>query len=317
MVEKLMERWNLLILAPGAELFVALIVAVACAIFARPYVRRARADRASLPPMLPGTAAAVIIACLVDLIGRALWVRFPVVAWWSFALPLVVAALGVGATALVSTPSVRSTGEPTLVGVRRSWLSFASTSAVWISGVLATAVLMTTLCSGSVSSLDEFGRNVFIDFGDTGVTTFYGWSYGLPVLVGLALITVMTVIALARIAAPPFVSAVSFATERRARRVVSNAVLSLAAAALALAWGGALQLIGQAGSSSAGVGIPGVGEFSWSPGYSSFAGIFLWGGWAMEVISLVILFALIVGVVPFDLAARSSTDRRSQEVRSR
>jgi uncharacterized membrane protein len=317
MVEKLIERWPLLIHVPGAELVVALIVAVAGAIFGRSYVRCARADRASVPPVLPGTAAAVIAVWLVDLVGRTLWVRFPAIAWWSFALPLVVAALGVGVTALVSTPSVRRKGEPTSVGVRRSWLSFASTSAVWISGVLATLVLITTLFSGSVSSSDEFGRYIFIDFGDAGVATFYGWSYGLPVLAGLSLVTVMTLIALSRISAPPFVSAGSLVTERRARRVVSNAVLSLSAAALALTWGQSLQLVGQAGSGSAGVGIPGVGEFNWSPGYSSFAGIFLWGGWAMEVIAFVILLALIVGAVPFDLAARSSTDRRNEEVRAR
>lgn len=319
MIDTLLERWTLLFFAPGAELVTALIVAIACVVVARPFVRRARTDRAEVPPILRVTAAVVIAGWLIDVVAQALWIRFPSIAWWSFALPLVLAALGIGVASVATRRSgsargARRSGEPTLVGVRRAWRSFSSTGAMVVTGALVILLGLTTVISGSVSSVDEYGRSVLIDFGDAGVATFFGWAYGIPVLVALVMLGAATVVGLARIAAPPFAGSASLSTERRGRQIASHTVLSLASAAVALSWGAALQVIGRAGSGSAGVGIEGVGDFVWSPGYSSFAGVFTAAGWLVEVVALLALIAVAAGVVPFGTPARRADARSAEAV---
>lgn len=317
MIEKLVERWPLLFFAPGVELVVALLAVLAGVVFARSFVRVARADRESVPLALRVTGAVVIAAWLMDIAARALWVRFPAIGWWSFALPLVLAAAGIGVTASLAARDVHRTGEPTLIGVRRSWRTFASGPTLWTAGMLAILVLVVTLISGAVSSADEYGRYIFVDFGDAGSASFYGWSYGLPVLIGLVLLGSVALIALSKIASPPVFRSEELTMERRARQVASDAVLSTAAASLALTLGEALQNIGHAGSGSASVGIPGVGEFTWSSLYSSFAGVFVWSGWMIEVVSLVMLLALLAGVVPLRPFAGRSTARRNEKAQAR
>lgn len=316
MIEKLLERWFLLPLAPGAESVVAALVVAVAMICLRGRLRRDDRGQLRALPLIRITSGAVIAIWIVDVAVQTLWVRFPTMLWWSLALPLAITAAGVLAVAFSVPRRARRTGEPTLVGIRRTWLSFTDRLPLTLTGIAGALILVVTLICGAVSSPDEYGRYVFINFGDAGVATFYGWMFGVPVLIGLLLLITASLTALSRIATPPFSSPLAAQNETISRRTVSNAVVYLTGSVLALTLGGILKMIGGAGSGSVGVRIPGVGDFVWSPGYSSFAEFFTWSGWFLNVASFVMLIILVAGFVPFRSAKSGAGDATAAEARA-
>ncbi|MBQ9915677.1 MAG: hypothetical protein IJO71_00560 [Microbacterium sp.] len=307
MWQKIGERWTWLFWEPWGALLLAGVVVTAVAIVARRRRRVAGVDVFRLPLALRVVAGLVVAGWLLDSAVPAFGVLAGVTRWWQFALPLVVAAAGVG-VALVGVGRVRQrAGVPALVGVRRTWTTFPSRAAlvtVAVGGVLLVA--MTLIC-GVVSVPDESGAFVLVDFGDAGVSSFYGWAFGVPVLVALVALALAAVAVLRRIAAPAFGAPETVARERRERGVVADAVLALAGGAIMLSLGSVLYFVGSVGMSSGGVGIPGVGDFVWTPGYSAIAPALRWTGWALLSAGSAVLLVLALGRVPFAWPARTGT----------
>lgn len=307
MWQKIGERWTWLFWEPWGALFLAGVVVIAVAIVARRRRRVAGGDAFRLPPALRAVAGLVVAGWLLEYALSSVGILAGVTRWWQFALPLVVAAAGVG-VALVGVGRVRQrAGVPTLVGVRRTWTTFPSRAAlttVAVGGILLIAV---TLICGVVSVPDERGAFVLVDFGDAGVSSFYGWTFGIPVVIALAALGLVTVVALRRIAAPSFRAPETVPEERRQRGVVADAVLVIAGGAVMLSLGSVLYFVGSVGLGSAGVGIPGVGDFVWTPGYSAIAPALRWAGWALLSAGSAVLLVLALGRVPFAWPARTGT----------
>lgn len=293
MIEKLLDRWMLLPLAPGVELVAALLLlGVAVLIGGARHPGGSGESRASLPGVARVTSMAVIVLWVLDVAARALWVRFPTVAWWSLLLPLVVAAAGIAALLVFRRRTGTSrVGVPSMPAVRRTWRSFASGRATLAVGLVALVLVLVTIAAGSASIADDTGARVFLPLADNGVSSFYGWALGGPVLIGVALLTVASFVALSAIAARPFVSPTTVALEVEQRRISSNAVVCIAGSAFALTLGGAVQIIGQAGAA-------GAGDAVWATGFSAFASVFIWTGWALQVSALAALIALTIGWTP-------------------
>lgn len=307
MWQKIGERWTWLFWEPWGALLLAGVVVIAVAIITRRRRRVAGVDAFRLPSALRVVAGLVVAGWLLDYALSSVGILAGVTRWWQFALPLVVAAAGMG-VALVGVGRVRQrAGVPTLVGVRRTWMTFPSRAAlttVAVGGILLIAV---TLICGVVSVPDERGAFVLVDFGDAGVSSFYGWTFGIPVLIALAALGLVTVVALRRIAAPAFRAPETVAEERRQRGVVADAVLVIAGGAVMLSLGSVLYFVGSVGLGSAGVGIPGVGDFVWTPGYSAIAPALRWAGWALLSAGSAVLLVLALGRVPFAWPARTGT----------
>ncbi len=295
MLEKLFERWFLLPFAPGAELLFGLALFGVVALVLR---KRARQDAGAIPTAIRIASGLVIAVWAIDVITKVLWVRFPVIPWWSLVLPLLVASGGAAVVALHRRPAARA-GVPALAGVRRMWWSFTSRSALVTAGVLIAVLAIVTVAAGAVSIPDENGQLIFVSLAGNGVSSFYGWTLGVPVLVGVLLLCIATFAALSKISAPPFASPSTIQSESRQRRVSSGSVLFLAFAVVALTLGGALQIIGFAGAGIANDVAP-------STGFSSFATFFRWTGWALQVTSFAALAALALRWSP----VRSATSEK-------
>jgi hypothetical protein len=291
-IEKLLERWMLLPFAPGAELVVGAVVfgAVALVLRKRPSIERA-------PRALRLAAGVVVVGWAVDVVAGVVWVRFPAVPWWSLVTPLLLAAVGLAIVAVRGGKREARAGVPALPAVRRTWRTFASSGLLATAAVIAAVLVLVTLIAGTASIADENGALIFLPLAGGGVSTFYGWALGGPVLVGTLLLAASTVACLSAVAASPFSGPHTVQAETRQRRVTSDAVAMLTLAALALTLGGALQTVGHAGAGE-------VNDVVWSTGFSAFAPFFVWTGWALQVSSLAALIALAAGTVP--VAARET-----------
>lgn len=316
-VEKLMDRWFLLPLAPGVELLVGALLVGGVAVFLRASRRRMLTENARGPILLRITAGVVILVWIVDVLVKMLWVRSPDIPWWTFAAPLIVAAAGILVGQFGTPRRPQRSGTPAFVAIPRTWRSFVDPRIMAVAITAASLIVVMTLICGTLSSPDEYGRYVYLKFGDAGTTTFYGWAFGVPVLMGVAFLLVVARLSLTRTASPPFINPATVPDETRSRRTASNAVAYLVTSVLVLTLGAVLGMVGAAGSGAAGVGIPGVGTFMWSPGYSSFAGFFTWVGWALRVAALATLAAQLIGLVPPQTVAtyRRSTPATTEQVR--
>ncbi len=293
-MDKLLERWMDLPLAPGGAVVAAAMLFVVIALLLRPIAR----PRTRVSTILRWGALAVLVAwvgtCAAQFFSTSL------LPWTRLALPLVLAAAAIGASMIRRRPSV---GAPhTDVPLRRrSWSSFVSTGWIRVGATLAAALTVITVVCGLVASDDGTGgAAVWLIFGDGAMSFFYGWPFGLPVLIAAALLICVCVLAWGRIAAPPF-AAGQVAEESRARATDSNRLAALATASFGLTMGAVVELIGYSGTGAAGVGIPGVGEFVFTTDYAAFAPSFVIVGWAAQVLSLALLMAVAADRLPASL----------------
>lgn len=296
MLEKMWERAPLIVGEPIGVLVVAVVVAT---ILVRTR-RRGETDRPAASHAVRAGALSVVLVWGLDHLVRRLLVDNPSIAWWAFAVPIAVGALALCVRPEPRRPGTRRTGAPTAVGVRRSWSSFTDPRLLRVAVALGGVLTITTVCAGLASSPDEAGRWALLVFGDGGTTSFYGWAYGLPVLLATALLAGVVGARLRRIAAPPFPDA-GVADERLRRRAASDAVVSVALGSVALAAGEVFHFLGRVGLGSVGAGIPGVGDFTWGTPYAAFAGAFEGAGWLLSVAAVVLLLGLAAGTLPTQL----------------
>lgn len=85
------------------------------------------------------------------------------------------------------------------------------------------------------------------------------------------ILVVAVLVTIRRIALRPFSAPEQVTIETLERRETSSLTVDLSTSTLLLVLGAAWSFIGDAGSGSVGVGIPGQGDFAWSAGYADVA----------------------------------------------
>lgn len=274
----------------GAIAFNPLFLALVGIGIAALMLRKTRKNRVPIPVTLRATAAAIVLG--LGLLYASGMVRLPVgYGWLSLAYPLVVAAIGIAIFGVVQRTLVAPAPVPSGLGVRRTWRSFVSTKLLASSAATVIAVVATTIASASAARyFPEWGHDVrYTEFGTQGSMTQsqYGWTYGTPVLVGIALLVAACAFTLHRIARPPL--AATGALDRVAR---SNSVATLALASLTLAFGRILSFVGSSGMGGTTIQLADGSTFEVVSDYAAFAMTFAYAGFVLEILALVLLLGL-------------------------
>lgn len=180
-----------------------------------------------------------------------------VVEWWQYATPVFTAAVGLlVALVLIAVRGTTRSEVPVVPTGRRVWSSFSSRAALMGTGSAIVALLGTTIAAGLASSADDRGRYIYLELPipNTQVEAlhpwFYGWSFGVPVLVCLTVLVVVTGAVLRGNAHRPFLRPDTVGAEGRARTELASGVARIATAGALLALGGAFRFIGRYGSMS-------------------------------------------------------------------
>lgn len=230
---------------------------------------------------------------------------FDAVAWWRYAAPLLVAALGLGVLlALVLTRGTAPSEAPVPPVARRTWRSFGPRWGIVGAGILALVLLATTVTAGLASSPNSRGWYVWLEIpiaNEPGVDPlrpwFYGWTYGVPVLLCLAALVAVAWAALHANAARPYLRPEAVVAEREGRRGVASGIVGVASAGMLLALAGAWRLIAGAGTITD-VVIEGQNggayEATWR--YAELAMLLGWLAPLLEIAAFVVLLLVVAGV---------------------
>ncbi|WFR67975.1 hypothetical protein P9139_06330 [Curtobacterium flaccumfaciens] len=169
--------------------------------------------------------------------------------WWPEVLPLAAGVVAVIVAGRAEAAPVAA-DRPVLDLRRRGPLTFTRGVEAFATAATTVILALTVLGAGLLSSQDDEGRYALITIpvGDATVSTeFFGWYYGLPVIVATAVLVVVTLAGLHRIARSPRTDMDRAGDDLR-RRDRSSAVLRSATAALLLTLGSAWQLVAQGSS---------------------------------------------------------------------
>lgn len=224
------------------------------------------------------------------------------VPWWRFAIPVVSSTLAIGF--LVVVIMLRGSGPaeaPVVTGARRTWTSFGPRVGLILWGVVFLLLVATTIGAGLTSAADDRGQYRWLEIpipNEAAVDPirlgYYGWAFGLPVLIAVAALLVTTAIALRRNAARPFIRPETVAAERGLRADVASGAVAVSTAGMLLAMAGAWRLIARAGS-PAQLWIQGRNggepyEAAWR--YAELATVVGWGAPVLELIAFGLLFVV-------------------------
>lgn len=204
-----------------------------------------------------GAIAVIVVYAVENVVRGYLLNLVDIVEWWQYATPVFTAVLclAVGLALIV----VRGTPEPerpVVPTARRSWLSFGPRAGLIGGACAVVALLATTIAAGLASSADDRGRFIYLEIPVPNTELeplrpwFYGWDFGVPVLICLAALVLVTWATLRRNALRPYRRPETVTAERTARSQVASGAVAIATAATLLALGGAFRLIGRFGSMS-------------------------------------------------------------------
>lgn len=239
------------------------------------------------------------------------------VSWWRYAVPIFAAAVVLAAlSALIIMRGNRRPEQPVVGAERRTWSTF-STRPLLVAGALSTAALLaTTIAANTASAPDPLGRFVWLEIPvpNTDVDPvrpwFYGWEYGVPVLICLGLLVTAAVLTLRSNTARPFFRPDTVQTESRARRDIARGSVQVAVGAVLLTLAGAWRFIADAASVTTLVvgGDPTQLDVVWR--YASLAAV---GGWLAPIVEIVGFAALLLaaGLLPRTLSRRIHEPNRS------
>lgn len=246
-------------------------------------------------------ATAVVLAFLIEFFMRGHLVGSMELPWWRFAVPLVVAAGGLGIVAVFIArrrmPMVAAPMPPT---ARRTWRSFSSTPSLWFTAGAVAVLVATTIGAGAASSADDEGRYTLLTIPIPNAPDvpalqfpFYGWAYGVPVLVSLVAL-IACALAVAHLnSARRFQSVHSMAAESALRRSTARDCSALVSAVVVLTTAEAWRKIADAGSaSSLTVGSP-TGEATYETPWR-FAEMAVAAGWCAPLLEVAALTALLL-----------------------
>ncbi|WP_101848139.1 hypothetical protein [Zhihengliuella sp. ISTPL4] len=176
------------------------------------------------------------------------------VSWWRYATPVLATTLALAALALaIAARRARHATLPVVTGTRRTWLSFSARGALPAAGSALLVLVLTTIASGSASSNVDGGPFVFlaIPAPNTDVDPvrlwFFGWAYGLPVLLSCGLLVASAVWALSANATRPFLRPETVPAEHHERRRIAAGIAQVATGGVLLTVAAAWRFIGNAG----------------------------------------------------------------------
>ncbi|WP_261163962.1 hypothetical protein [Microbacterium sp. Marseille-Q6965] len=245
------------------------------------------------------TAIAMLVAFVGQAVGGVVGRPDDAVSWWRYVLPLGVSAIGlIVLAALIVLRGTRAPQAPTMTTQRRTWWTFAPRWGVAAAAAAFVTLLITTVGAGLSSSPDGRGRYVWLELPvpnepsvDPIRVWFYGWAYGLPVMLGLGGLLVVTLTCLQANAVRPYIRPETVGAERVARREVSSGTMRIMTASIVLALAAAWRLIGDAGSVSGLVveGVNGGASYDVAWRYGEVAAAAGWCAPVLETAALVLL----------------------------
>ena len=250
--------------------------------------------------------AAVVIAVFVaeNVVRGYLLNLADVVEWWEYATPVFTASLCLGVLlALIVLRGSAPPERPVLPVTRRTWTTFTTRVGLVGSSVTLAALLVTTILAGLASSAEADGRFIYLEVPvanqpiDPLRPWFYGWSYGVPVLICLAVLVLIAWATLRANAVRPFRRPKTVAAEQAARAGIASGVLSIATAGMLLALAGAWRLIARAGSlGQLTIDGPHSGTYETTWRYAEFAA---WAGAVAPILEVAaFLLLLLVAIRP-------------------
>lgn len=244
-------------------------------------------------------AIGVIVAFITEnLLSGYVLNLYGVVSWWRYATPVFAASLGLAVLlVVVATRGSAPAERPVIPAVRRTWLSFSTRVASAGAVLVVLALAVTTIAAGLASSNIGDGPYVYLEIAIPNETIdpvrpwFYGWAYGVPVLVCLVALAAVAVGALHSNAVRAFLRPETVVAEQRERRDVANGITRVATGAALLALAGAWRFIADAGSTGQ-LSIQGdTGSDSYEAVWR-YADLAIVGGWlapALEIVAFVLL----------------------------
>lgn len=311
---------------PPISLLVALVVAGGILIVASRGVAAARPARAVHDRYAPehralgAVAIGVIVLFVTEFVLRGYIVTGPgVTHWWRFAVPLAVATIGLCVVlGIVATRGTAVPEAPVVTATRRTWTSFSSRAALVGMAVVLLALVATTIAAGLASSPNGEGEHVWLVIPipneaaiDPIRLPFFGWTYGVPVLIGLAALAATSWAGLDRSSARPFTSPQTVTAERAARRTTAAGITRIATAAMLLTTAGAWRLIASAGSVGS-LTIEGQnGDAPYEAAWR-YAELAVAGGWLAPVLEVTAFVLLILVAAAGLRRARVERESRSE-----
>lgn len=245
-----------------------------------------------------------------------------VVSWWRYATPLIAATLCLAVcVAVIWLRGTAAPQQPAAATARRSWTSFGSRAGFIGAGIAVLALIATTVAAGLASTPDEYGRYIYIEIHAPNASIeplrpwFYGWAYGVPVLICLAMLLVAAWVALRANSVRPFIRPLTVVAEQRSRRAIASTILSIVTAGALLALGGAFRFIRAGAMSQVTVqdsdGAEESYELVWQ--YAEFARAAGWLAPIIEIVAFVLLLLVAVRLLfPGALLPASGRSERPQ-----
>lgn len=201
-----------------------------------------------------GALAVLGAGAIVEVLARHVLRLDDQVSWWRYATPVLATAVALAAVALaIAARRTRHATLPVVTGTRRTWLSFSPRGGLAGAGLALLALVLTTIASGSASSNVDGGPFVFlaIPAPNTDVDPvrlwFFGWAYGLPVLLSCVLLVASVAWALSANATRPFLRRETVPAEHHERRRIAAGIAQVATGGVLLTLAAAWRFIGSAG----------------------------------------------------------------------
>ncbi|WDH77403.1 hypothetical protein PTQ19_07535 [Microbacterium esteraromaticum] len=247
-------------------------------------------------------AIAVIVVFAIENVVRGYVLNLAdIVEWWQYATPVFAAFLCLAVVlGLIVFRGTTPPERPVVPATRRTWMSFGPRAGLVGAGVALLALLATTIAAGLASSADERGRFIYLEIPvpneqiDAIRPWFYGWAYGVPVIICLAALIAVAWATLQSNATRPFLRPETVGAEQTARVEVASGAVWIATAGMLLALAGAWRFIARAGSLSQ-LTVQGEGRSDSYEAVWRYAEFAVAAGWLAPVLEIT-AFALLIFV---------------------
>ncbi len=247
-----------------------------------------------------GAIALIAVFAIENVVDGYLLNLADVVAWWKYTTPLFAAFLCLTvALGLILFRGVVVPERPVVQLARRTWMSFGPRAGLIGAGVALVALFATTIAAGVASSADDRGRYIYLDIPVPNVPIdalrpwFYGWAYGVPVILCLAALIVVTWVTLRSNALRPFLRPETASAEQNARMEIAAGAVHIATAGMLLALGGAFRFISRSGTISH-LTIEGQGQSHSYQTIWRYADLAVAAGWLAPVMETIAFLLLLI-----------------------
>ncbi len=285
---------------PLFSLVVAAIVSGVFVIRRRPLPSSPHRYRPELRAIGAAAIAVIVAFAAENIIRGYILPLVDVVDWWRYPTPIVTAAIGLASVAvLVAVRGSMASEIAISPTTHRSWTSFGPRAGTVGLAISIGVLIATSIAAGLASSADRDGRFIYLEIRAPNSSIeplrpwFYGWSYGVPVVISLVLLAVIVGIALSRNAIRPYLRPDTVAAEEVARRFIARAIVRIALGATLLSLGGVLRFIARSGAiSQVTTGDNETYELVWR-----YAALAVAAGWIAPVVEVVGFTLLLLAAI--------------------